>query len=444
MKKRLAITILALIIAVSLIISYVLVAFPRAIPGSNQVSSNWKYDLDNFATALACDNGKVFVTDNPGNVVCVNASSGNVIWTANVGGWTANAHLIAVSDGVVYVGAAGGKVDTIDEASGEFLPLSFSAPVTTSWGFKQSPQQFFISDGRIFVQQNGWAVFNVSSGDLFWETGDQGGLTVGNATYSPSNINPIFIQRTTRFNPNNGSVIWQVGGDASDPAVIAEDKVILWNYNPNGLTDNGQAVVCVNASTGKIIWQFDVESKMYQPTEYNGLVLFGAYDGNFYALQLSDGTVAWKTKITDQNGLESKPSGLENYPLTPAVSLVQIDELNDKAYWAFTFAQIGWGGKNQYSGVVCSLDLASGHVSWKTPISQDTSISSSGNMPSTQLGLIFLNNKVFLTSGSDLLIFNQLTGHLLGTSHFEHYVLAPIAGVNQVFVAGDLDLFSFK
>lgn len=442
MRKKVTFSIIAVIIVSSLIISYIFFAFPLRLP-SRPPSINWTYNLDNFATAIAFDNGRVFVTDNPGNVVCVDAHSGDVIWTASVGGWTANAHLIAISDGVVYVGAAGGVVNTIDEASGKLLPPSFAAPVTTSWGFKQSPQQFFISDGRIFVEQNGWAVFDVSSGDLFWKSGELG-LTVGNASYSHANINPIFVQRTIRFNPNNGSIIWQVSGDASDPAVIAQDKVILWNYNPNGTADNGQIIICVNASTGKIIWQFDVESKMYQPTEYDGLVLFGAYDGNFYALRLSDGTLAWKTKVTDQNSVESKPSGLENYPLTPAVSLVQINEENNKAFWAFTFAQNGWGGTDQYSGVICSLDLASGHISWKTQISQDTSISSSGNIPSAQLGLKLLIEKVFLTSGSDLLVIDQSTGSLEGTQHFEHYVLSPVAGKEQVFVAGDLDLFAFK
>src|SRR5690606_23065832 len=126
-------------------------------------------------------------------------------------------------------------------------------------------------------------------------------------------------------NPNNGSIIWRINGDASDSVVIVQDRIILWNYNPDGITDEGKIMLCVNASTGKIIWRFDVNSKMYQPTEYNGLVLFGAYDGNFYALNSSDGSVAWKTQATDQNGKATVPWQDVHYPLTPSTSLVQID-----------------------------------------------------------------------------------------------------------------------
>ncbi|MGD0449722.1 MAG: PQQ-binding-like beta-propeller repeat protein [Candidatus Bathyarchaeia archaeon] len=440
MRKKLAISIFGAIVALLVITSFVLL--DNTFPLKSQ-SNNWKNNLDNFATALAFDDGKVFVTDNPGNVKCLDAPTGNVIWTTNVGDWTSNAHLITVSKGIVYVGAGGGAVDTLSETSGKLLPLSFTAPATTSWGQKQAPQQFFVSEGRIFVSQNGWGVFNVSNGDLFWKSGELG-LTVGNTSYSSTDINPVFIQRTIRFNPNNGSIIWQVNGDASDPAVIVQDKVILWNYNANGSAEEGQVMLCVNASNGENIWHFDVQSKMYQPTLYNGLVLFGAYDGNFYALHLSDGSIAWKTHVTDQNGQENLPGQDVHYPLTPSVSLVQIDEQSKSAFWAFTFSQNGWGGTDIYKGIVCSLDLTSGHVLWKTAISQNVSISGSGNVPTTELGLTLLNNKVFLTSGSDLMIINQSSGFVEENQHFDHYVLAPVAGDKQVFVAGDLNVFSYK
>jgi len=443
MRKKLTVSILAIIIALSLIVSYILLASPQQSFPLSPSSTNWKYNLDNFATALAFDNEKVFVTDNPGNVQCLDASSGNVIWTATVGGWTSNGHPIAVSNGVVYVGVAGGEVVTLSESSGELLPLSFKAPASTSWGWKQSPQQFFISDGRIFVSQNGWAVFNITNGEMFWESGESGLITLGNASYSPIDINPVFVRHTTRFNPNNGSIIWRVDGDASDPAVIVGDRVILWNYNPNGITDEGKIMLCVNALTGHTVWRFDVNSRIYQPTEYNGLVLFGAYDGNFYALNLADGTVAWKTQATDQNGKETIPGQDVHYPLTPTVSSVQIDKQTNSAFWAFTFAQTGWGGTDQYKGMIFSFDLANGDILWKTPIAQNVSISSSVG-PAKEIGLTLLNNKVFLTSGSDLLTLDKSTGVLQGNQHFDHYVLAPVAGDNEVFVAGDLNLFAYK
>ena len=93
---------------------------------------------------------------------------------------------------------------------------------------------------------------------------------------------------------------------------------------------------------------------------------------------------------------------------------------------------------------MCSLDLATGHVLWKTVISQNVSISGSGNIPSTELGLTLFKSKVFLTSGSDFLTFDQSNGLIKGTQHFDHYVLAPVAGEKQVLLAGDLILSSYK
>ena len=102
------------------------------------------------------------------------------------------------------------------------------------------------------------------------------------------------------------------------------------------------------------------------------------------------------------------------------------------------------GGTDIYKGIVCSLDLATGNVLWKTPISQNVSISGSGNVPTTELGLTLFKSKVFLTSGSDFLTIDQSNGLIKGTQHFDHYVLAPLAGEKQVFVAGDLILSSYK
>ncbi len=434
MRKRT----IAVILSVSIIVIVVtsLFFFNQNLTQNN----SWQITLSNFATTVAYDNGKVFVVDNPGNLQCLDTNNGKVIWTATAGGWTSNPHLIAISNGIVYVGVGGGAVDTYDERTGKMLPQSFQAPVSTSWGQKEAPQAFTIADGRIIVTQNGMAVYNVSSGELFWQSGESG-LKVGNTSYSPSDINPILVSRTIRFNPNNGSIIWQAAGDASDPALIAQDKVILWNYNSDGSSDEGQTILCVDKLSGETLWKFDVGSKLYQPTEYNGLVLFGAYDGNFYALNLFDGSLAWKTEVTDQNGKATMPWQDVHYPLTPSTALVEIDNKTNRAFWAFAFAQTGWGGVDDYSGIACALDLANGHIVWKTPISKNTS-TEGGSV--NQFGLCLFNGKEFLTTGSDLWVFNEVTGGVDSAEHFDHYVLNPVAGLNQVFIAGDLKLSAHK
>ena len=122
--------------------------------------------MDNFATAVAYYNDKVFVTDNPGNVQCLDANNGNLIWSATGGGWTANPHLIAVSNGIVFVGVSGGAVDSYDEKTGQMVPLSFQAPVSTSWGEKEAPQAIIITDGRGSLLKMVWLSIQMVNGGL--------------------------------------------------------------------------------------------------------------------------------------------------------------------------------------------------------------------------------------------------------------------------------------
>jgi outer membrane protein assembly factor BamB len=85
--------------------------------------------------------------------------------------------------------------------------------------------------------------------------------------------------------------------------------------------------------------------------------------------------------------------------------------------------------------------LANGHVVWKTQISQNTSTEGGAVK---QFGLIVLNGRVYLTTGSDFWVFDQSTGGVQRMEHFDHYVLSPVAGDRQVFLAGDLHLSSYK
>jgi hypothetical protein len=87
------------------------------------------------------------------------------------------------------------------------------------------------------------------------------------------------------------------------------------------------------------------------------------------------------------------------------------------------------------------LDLSNGHIVWKTPISKNTS-TEGGSV--NQFGLCLFNGKEFLTTGSDLWVFNEVTGGVDSAEHFDHYVLNPVAGLNQVFIAGDLKLSAYK
>ncbi len=280
----------------------------------------WQRSIDNFATDLAVADGKVYVPDNWGNVFCFESQNGKPVWTSRLGSYMAGGSKVAVYERKVYVGGSGSVVNKLDERTGN-LELTFQAPTTSSYGSKSSPD-FFVADGRVFASQNGMAVYDAGSGELFWEYSSYlDSITLGDASASAPESDYVLIRGTSRINLNNGSTLWRVGGWHTEPPVISQGQVILWNYDAFE-RDVGQNVLSVNASSGDTLWSFDAGASIFQPTVYNGLLLFGASDGNFYALHMTNGTVAWKTHVDTQNIMAGENLPVEvKFDSPPAVSL---------------------------------------------------------------------------------------------------------------------------
>jgi outer membrane protein assembly factor BamB len=407
-------------------------------------SISWQINLERFISDIVYDDTRVFVID-VSNVICLNKTNGEEIWR-KVGNSGGTSKLLLYED-KVYAGTYGGTVTSFDKYTGEEL-LKFQAPVSTTWGGKSPPQDFFIEDGRLFVYQNGYAVYNATTAELFYE---YNGWTIelGNASATASESSFIFITGYGRVNPNNGETIWSMPGMFSDPAVVSQDKVILWNYNPDelGYLELGQSIICVDASSGDTLWSYNVSSPMFQPTVYHELVLFAAYDGYFYALNLSSGELVWKTLAINQS--QTAIIDNEGQDLTPIASPIQIETKKGTGVWSFVFMQNVWRGVVEYKvleyvGMICEMDLASGQLLWTKLVEDNATISSGSFIKSTPLGLAQLNDYAFLTVRSNLYIVNTQTGSIFEKKKFEHNLLEPISTKNMVFVAEELHLTAYN
>ncbi|MDE3059265.1 MAG: PQQ-binding-like beta-propeller repeat protein, partial [Bacteroidota bacterium] len=90
------------------------------------------------------------------------------------------------------------------------------------------------------------------------------------------------------LNVNDGKQIWNV---ATDAAVVAVPRVVDGIVYIGGSDGIFRAI---ELSTGKVKWKFSgikafIESK---PLVYEGKVIFGSWDGNLYALNIADGSLA--------------------------------------------------------------------------------------------------------------------------------------------------------
>jgi len=382
----------------------------------------WQIDIERFATDFTVAEGKVFTSDHDGTVYCFDAQSGEPLWNTDVGGYVVGVSPIAVYEDKVYVGCKDSVVKRLDINNGE-IELSYQAPVWTSYATKTAPK-FFVADGKVFASQNGIAVYNESTGELFWKTNMMGVVERGNISAPESDY--IFIYAHSRVNPNNASIIWSIPGGSSGATSVTQGRVLFWNYNPAGSPDEGKNLLCVNASSGEEEWRFDVGSRMFQPIVSNGMVLFGAEDGYLYAVDLADGTLNWRTFADDQNLPETSVLDVKAFS-------VQADPKHERVFWSVT---VSYNEAKADNGTILSLDLSDGDRLWACPITNETSWNF--------VGATLLNNILYVTANYNIYCLGANTGTIKLQQKFEHYILPPVAADNKVFVAADLWLIAYE
>lgn len=442
-------------------------------PQGSHVS--WNRDIEQFATGLAADDGNVFTLDTAGNVNCYYSQSGEFLWKSRVDGNFASG--LVVSGNKVYGGSGLASVSCLDEATGQFQ-WSFIGWLGNSIYQKRAPDGIVIKDDRVYViieygVGRGVSALNAVTGELLWQ---------GNPYGTPSSYGNITDLNTWQISgrvlggdPFESNFVYALGGNWSSQYLFklnTDDGAVLWHSNVNVssgvpnvnarvlasyqgqvIMQNSNKTFSLNQTSGELLWSFNVNELPYQPAFYGGglqqlaglayqpivhgdLLLFGASDGNFYALNMDNGTIAWKTHVDSQNllSLVNSDNYFRAFP-------IQVDSQNQRVFWSFAVTeQLGTTSENKhdrYTGTVCSLDLATGEVRWTRQIED------SGTFYDTPVGLVVNKDSVFLTINYALWILNVPKGNMLNTEHFDHYVLSPVASDSKVFLAADLYLRAY-
>ena len=427
----------------------------------------WQRPIENFANSLAVDDGKVFTVDNLGNVNCFDSQNGKSIWNSSAReGFPSS--VLEVSGGQVYVGFQERSVDCLDANNGQLL-WAFQNEQIPNRIFKGAPQ-IIVKDDRLFAISDTISAHNATTGELLWQaistvnsvgymrpsnntwTGGwvqgyplNGDSFDGSSVYATAgNYSSMYL---FKLNTDNGQVLWS--SSVTWDATVLTFGLDFGNYAPQVLaTVQGQVVMekaenilstsqpavnqifSLDSITGQELWSINVAANIYNPTVYNKLMLFSASNGYFYALNLTDGTTAWKTKVDTQNLFSLvPPNSIHFVPPT-----FQIDPQNQRLFWSFGVAPSEASGN--YTATICSLDLANGNIMWTKQIEEPWV-----NAPTA--GLDVNNGRLFLTENNALWIFNASTGNLLLIQQFDHYVSPPIAIGNETFVAADLWLFAY-
>lgn len=448
MKKLNRRTLMVIVIGLVVIIvasSLIIYGNSALNPDGSRVA--WQHNIENFATALATDNGKVFTMDISGNVNCYGIQSGESVWNgSSVGGYFASG--LTVAEGKVYGGYRYASVGCLDEPTGQFQ-WSFTSNIDN-----QAPDNVIVDAGRVFVLAEGpsagVSALNASTGQLLWQVRysfeDFGNITDSNTWWvsgfplggDPFDGSIVYALGGNESNVNffkldtdNGNVLWR-----SNLTLFAGIPSVLAIYQGQVIIENGNQILSLNDTSGDSLWSVDVGAAVYSPALYKWILFFGASDGNFYALDLSSGTIASKTKVDNQNLFSTlnDSNTLTTYP-------IQVDAQNQRLYWSFGVTQqLGTTSENKhdhYIGAVCSLDLATGKLVWSRQIEDN------GVFYGFSAGLVVNKDALFLNENNALWVFSASTGNLARNQHFDHYVLPPVVSDNVVFVASDLQLTAY-
>jgi len=234
----------------------------------------WQTNVFAFITSSpAVVDNRVFVTDYIGNLVCLNASTGDKIWTSSGQGSP------AVVDGVVYVGHD--VITAYNASNGEKIWSD-----QTLYGSGGSSPA--VVNGIVYTSFFGRHAYNASTGAKIWsQTSDE-------LLSAPAVSNDVVYfggYSLLAVNASTGTEIWRYAPQINTAQTYrAGSPCIEGGYVYVGLSDS---FYCLDATTGKKVWDNPKGAFGSSPAVSNGIVYFGSQDFNVYALNASTGSKIW-------------------------------------------------------------------------------------------------------------------------------------------------------
>ena len=218
----------------------------------------YQWGFDYYLSSPIVAKGIIYFGSGDGCLYALNTNSGQLKWKFNTGARVRSSP--AMADGVIYVGNMDGSLFAIDSKTGEQkwkFDTEGASINPANFGFDRTA---ILSSPAIAA---GLVVFGSRDGYLYAVDIKTG-------------------QQKWRF---NHKVSWVI----SSPAIV--EGVVF-----TGSSD-GHFFQAVDLSTGKEKWRFKTKSAVWSsPAVADGLVYFGDFAGNLYALDAGSGQEKWRFK----------------------------------------------------------------------------------------------------------------------------------------------------
>jgi outer membrane protein assembly factor BamB len=280
----------------------------------------WKFDtkdtFNNFTSASAVENDRLYVTTSSGILFCLNTISGSLRWQVFVG---SNPTAPVVSNGMVFVGDKEGlsKYSKTGERLWKILTDGhiISRPI--------------IIENNVYCADSYGNIF-----DLAMTNGlEQWRLNTSNASYLSTtydqNIYVTSGNSCIAVNRNNGTILWifSTHGPITSAPTYSNNTVYLNSWDTK--------VYALDAKTGKEKWIYQTGWGFdTPPTVSNQIVIIASMDNNLYALT-EKGVLKWM--FSCQAGIHSTSYTYGNFVFIGSDDgrVYAVNESTGAAEWVF-------------------------------------------------------------------------------------------------------------
>ncbi len=261
----------------------------------------WNNTGVNGASTAALADNKLFVGTHIGNIACVDATSGALLWSKKIEenpSWYGVTSSPLVFDDTVYV-------------------LSFSDGTLHAFSFDGTELWNFSSGGEIFCYSSPSAYGN----KIFFAGNDSG----QRALYC--------------FDLNTQAEVWNFTTETEirgTPTIWSEEGMVF--FTTKYIPTKEYGIYAVNITTGDRVWHKQHKSSWASPALSNGKLYIGgsAVDTTFYCYDARDCSLIWEN--------EEMGGAIESSPVVA----------NGKVYF----------GTNEVDGTVYALDANNGSTLW--------------------------------------------------------------------------------
>jgi outer membrane protein assembly factor BamB len=251
----------------------------------------WEIAVENAARSMATTaNGSVYFADGEGRVRALNAGTGKVLWSTELGG-TVTAMTVVSQAGLAVVtatGASGSGAATLR------LLNSDSGLVRYSVDFPSGSDVHLLASGnRVIgvVSTGAIAAFDARTGAPVWRADLAAKLTAAPSISDETLVVSTQDRKILVISTGTGKVVAAIPAARIVTSIAIRENGMIVTGDERGLVTN------YRDSAGTVWWKFKSGAKVGTISETDEGILVGSFDNFLYMLSKYTGDVKWKRRL---------------------------------------------------------------------------------------------------------------------------------------------------